>query len=424
MNVPLNQRSHNLFLSHSSRDKQSFVDALYQFLTKHAALKVWYDRGLTSGQVSSKLDTAIGSCRAAVIVISENSSNSHWVELECSRLMEEAARMREFRIATVRLDPIDPPGLLKSFKHIDAPDGSFSYDAAALLFETLYGGREITGGRPVYLSRGWRPSEAKAADRISEAAQSFGFKLVSDWTDQPDYDVERVRALMDGCGGLIAILPHRGQGETSRYILREIQVARDLGIPVLAFAHADVVIDAALRIDAVRFDDSVGTETATIVGERYSGRFEDLTELWKKPGGGEHVFFGHSLEASVGDSFMTIRRMLSRLTGLPVVVGGEVVARDAQEEIVRLIRESELSVIDITNVAHPGIPDKIDFGLNSCIEAGIALGSNRSLYLTCRGSRRSPPFMFRNKQVWFYEDELELIGKLRQIAARHRRMVL
>jgi hypothetical protein len=32
--------------------------------------------------------------------------------------------------------------------------------------------------------------------------------------------------------------------------------------------------------------------------------------------------------------------------------------------------------------------------------------------------------MFRNKQIWFYENELELIGNLCQIAAKHRRMVL
>jgi hypothetical protein len=32
--------------------------------------------------------------------------------------------------------------------------------------------------------------------------------------------------------------------------------------------------------------------------------------------------------------------------------------------------------------------------------------------------------MFRNKQIWFYKDGLELIGVLSRIASNHRRMVL
>lgn len=62
--------------------------------------------------------------------------------------------------------------------------------------------------------------------------------------------------------------------------------------------------------------------------------------------------------------------------------------------------------------------------VNSCIEGGIALGCDKVLYLTCRGADRTPPFMFCNRQVWFYEDDLDLIAKLRQIAAEHRRMGL
>jgi hypothetical protein len=32
--------------------------------------------------------------------------------------------------------------------------------------------------------------------------------------------------------------------------------------------------------------------------------------------------------------------------------------------------------------------------------------------------------MFRNKQVWYYEDGVDLVGKLRQMTVPHRRMVL
>ena len=70
MTTPLNQRANHVFLSHSSRDKLDFVDGLYQWLTKSAGLKVWYDRGLVSGQIATNLEEAIDSSKAAVVVLS------------------------------------------------------------------------------------------------------------------------------------------------------------------------------------------------------------------------------------------------------------------------------------------------------------------------------------------------------------------
>jgi len=58
------------------------------------------------------------------------------------------------------------------------------------------------------------------------------------------------------------------------------------------------------------------------------------------------------------------------------------------------------------------------------LATGIAFGCNKDLYLTCRGPRRTPPFMFRNKQIWYYENEIDLVDKLTTITALHRRMVL
>jgi len=169
-----------------------------------------------------------------------------------------------------------------------------------------------------------------------------------------------------------------------------------------------------------------GCSVKCIIPGKYGNQIEDFSQEWKKPSKGEHVFLGHSLETTINDSYSALRRMVSRITGLPVESGGLVTGHEAQSEIVRQIRDAEVCIIDLTNSSHQGLPEKINFALNSCIEAGIALGTGKekNLYLTCRGQRRSPPFMFRNKQIWFYADDLELVGSLRQIAALHRRMVL
>lgn len=426
MGTPLNRRAYNVFLSHSSQDKIAFVDDLYQWLTRRAGLKIWYDRNLASGQVAANLDQAINDSKAAVVVISERSVQSHWVGLECSRLQEEAARTRgDFRIATIRLDGADPPGLLKAFKHIDIANSTLTAGSAALLMDSLFGGKDSADGRSVYLSRGWREAERGSAERIGEALQAHGLRLVCDWTDQPHYDENRVREIMEGTGGFAAILPHRGNGETSSYMIREIAMARMVGIPILVFSHRDITPRPEWSLpDALPFDNGIEHLPIDEIVTLYGSRIEEFTQSWHNAMHGDHVFLGHSLEQSIDDKFLTARGMLSRITGLPIRVGGLVDGLEAQSEITRLIRESGLCIIDITNQTYENLPPRIDFALNSCIEAGVALGCGKPLYLTCRGPRRTPPFMFRNKQVWFYDNDLELIGNLCQIAEKHRRMVL
>lgn len=428
MVTPTNQRPNDVFLSHSSRDKNAFVDDLYTWLTRHAGYKVWFDRGLGSGFISSGLNEAIDTCRGAIIVLSHNSVKSPWVNSECDRIHKEwADRKGEFRIATVRLDPVDAHKLLQSFKHIDITDGKLTPDAAALLIETLNGSRDSSLGKPVYMSRGWRENERVAAEKISGTLKNSGLKLVCDWTDQPHYNAARVRDIMDSTGGLVAIMPNRGQGSTSSYILREIELARELKLPILVF-YQDGLTPRPEWEDGsvVGYNERISSLSDTELEDLFADRIERFANAWIKPKRGEHVFLGHSLEESINDRFSTLRRMISRMTGLPVVSGGLVTGSDAQVEIARLIDDAEFCIIDITNNSKIELPERVNFALNSCIEAGIAIGAGKgsTLYLTYASPRRSPPFMFRNKQVWFYGDELELIGNLRQIAFLHRRMVL
>ncbi len=428
MATPINQRPNDVFLSHSSRDKVAFVDDLYGWLTRKAGFKVWFDRGLGSGFISSNLNQAIDTCRGAIVVLSHNSVSSPWVNSECDRIHKEwADRKGDFRIATVRLDPVEAPGLLQSFKHIDIADGKLTPDAAALLVETLNGGRDNALGKPVYLCRGWRDNERAAADKLSEVLKSAGLKLVCDWIDQSHYSVSRVREIMNSTGGLVAIVPHRGQGTTSNYIIKEIELAREIGLPLIIFAQSGITARPDWpSANVVFYDDSVGSLDGDSLERLFGDRIEEFAYGWRTPTRGEHIFLGHSLEESIEDRFSMLRRMMSRTTGLPVETGGLVFGTEAQAEITRLIRDAEFCIIDITNKGYPDLPEKIDFALNSCIEAGIAMGTGKvnNLYLTCAGPRRSPPFMFRNKQVWFYADDLELVGNLRQIAFLHRRMVL
>jgi TIR domain len=428
MVTPYNQRAFDIFLSHSSVDKLGFVDALYEWLTQRAGQKVWYDRSMESGGISGGLDEAVSACRGAIVVLSEQAIRSKWVAGECDRFYQEHANSNgNFKLATLRLDRVDAPGLMRSFNHIDIADRTFSPAAAALLMKSLYGGSEVTRGRSIYLARGWRDSERAAANSIARFCKTAGLRLVCDHIDQPVYEPARVRAIMDSCGGFISILPHRNAGGTSSYILREAEMAKSLRIPMLSFVHEEISIQPDWSLgDVARFGEDVSNLSIDDLEDRFGHLLALFVQSWRKPGRGEHVFRGHTLERTVDDRFQLVTGMLSQICGLPVISGGQVGGADAQNEIVRLIREAEICIIDITNSTYPDLPEKINFALNSCIEAGIALGAAKgeSLYLTCEGERRSPPFMFRNKQVHFYDSALSLVGLICQIALAHRRTVL
>jgi hypothetical protein len=55
--------------------------------------------------------------------------------------------------------------------------------------------------------------------------------------------------------------------------------------------------------------------------------------------------------------------------------------------------------------------------------SGIAIGAETPFELVCRGPRRRPPFIFRHRQVWFYETETDLIGLIRRLVMPYRRVV-
>ncbi len=156
-------------------------------------------------------------------------------------------------------------------------------------------------------------------------------------------------------------------------------MAREAGYPTLIFAHREVVLrpEWSLSSSPLLFDDSIERETSDAVADQFGNQIDEFSQDWRRPARGEHIFLGHSLQESIEDDFLTAQGMLARITGLPVEVGGLVAGEEVQGDIVKLIRDASLCVIDITNMTHENLPPKIDFALNSCIEAGIALEATK-----------------------------------------------
>ena len=98
---------------------------------------------------------------------------------------------------------------------------------------------------------------------------------------------------------------------------------------------------------------------------------------------------------------------------MPCLLGHNLRTDHIQEGIAGRIRQSQATVADLTEIppsdeANATAP----FSLNVCIEAGIARGAGVPLYLLASGKPKSPPFMLRDKEVKFYENEADMIGLL------------
>jgi hypothetical protein len=422
--VPLNQRAFDVFLSHSSQDKSRFTNKLNGWLVNKCGLRVWYDPDLPAGQLAIKLNEGIENSRTGIIVLSQSSRESAWVETEYSRMQQEAAQLRDFRLVTVRIDDVEPFGLLKGSKFIDVPGGELTGQTGSLILESLFGGAEPNEAEPIYISRGWRADERDLPDKLASVLQMQGLRLFGDSLDQIRFDEGRIKELMTSASGFVAILPHRGEGKTSSAILREIKLANALGLASLLFRDERVLLNDSILENAHPIPAKLASYSTGQIADELDHLLSEYLARLKPVRRGRHVFVGHSLEESIEGMFATTKRMLSRLSGLPVKGGALVAGAEPQGEIVRAISEAEFALIDITNTTYPNLPEKIDFALNSCIEAGIALGAGTRLYLTKKGPRRSPPFMFRNIQVWHYDDAVGFAGVLRQISLRHRRLVL
>jgi hypothetical protein len=88
-----------------------------------------------------------------------------------------------FRILPIRIDDVDEPlGLVDIVSGIDAHDGELTPETATALLTGLYynnANLELGRARDIYVSRGSRPGEDAAAERICQLLVAAGSCLVS-----------------------------------------------------------------------------------------------------------------------------------------------------------------------------------------------------------------------------------------------------
>lgn len=409
------RRPYRAFLSHAHVDKK-IVDQLYSWLTNTCGYQIWYDSvDFPSGFVAGQLGTAIENCQGAIIVLSAASIQSGWVEQEWNVCLEQQAARADFKILQLQIDDCAPPAMLRIRKWIDARSG-FDVDAAIQLIEAFHSSetKPATLGRPqVYFSHGNRPDEEKSAAIAIDLLRQSGCRIVRDAPDQPSWSEKRISDIMSGCSGFVSVVPLRmvdGARTTSKYILDEVRLAGAAGVPAL------LVVDQGLSLDeaTVAKDKIVCKfDPKSISDEAIGAAVSDFVERLREPPKPAYCFLGHAFRHDNIEYWPIAKRALQVVTGLPCLTGDGLHGEDIQSQIVERISRSVYSIFDITE-------DR----LNSCVEAGVALGAGANFDLVCKAPRRRPPFMFRNRQVHFYETTTDLVGLVARLARAYRRVIL
>ncbi len=408
----------HMFLSHAHANKE-VVDQIYNWMTGVAEIPVWYDSYNLppTAKISTGLSKAISQCRGMMVVLSKASIQSGWVEDEYSGAIIQRNQDKQFRILPILIEDCEIPSFLPNTKYIDMLGGELSFKSASEIIAGLYydDNALLLGNiRDVYVSRSWRQEEAgyRLADYVCHILDKAGFRLVGDSEDQKVYDPERVRKLIASCGGHVAIVPDRGGGKTSKYIFPEIEMAQSMGLPCLVVSEPAVNLPEPLAGSVIRI--SVDEFKAGQIGSIALQRgIDDLKEEWIKPFQEPYIFYATDLDASYKSRKQTIKQAIQSITAVECKIGDEIRSSNVRETIAKQISQATLVIADIT-----------EDNINSCIEAGMAVGANRPLALIGKGSRHRPPFMLSNFQMYPYESDLEMLGIIHKIVFPYRRRII
>lgn len=426
--LPVHKRDFHVFLSHASTDKAAIVEPLFRWLTEVAGWRVWFDAAALSGgdQFGSELPKAIGQCRALLLMISKASLNSGWVQQEYQFALMHQNQFKDFRIIPVILDDSQPTGFMATVTHIKMAE--FTLETAEALLKalstfnpTLQAKMKYGRVRDVYVSRSWRdePTEETFADTVSKAFAETDFRLIGDSRDQKVESKKRVTDIMKSCGGLLAILPERNDdpSHTSPYMIDEIHWAVEANLPFSVICSAEsIVIPDALKEKAVNVVAVPAHAPPDVIDAAARKAAAQLSGAWREPARRQYVFFATDFDPEHQKRKAIIRDLIERVTAMPCLIGDEIEGAGSvsvQQTIVNMIREAQLVVADITAE-----------NLNTIYEAGIARGAGVTTLLISGDARHNPPYMLTDQQVFFFKDDVEMLGRVNKLIYPYRRRVL
>jgi hypothetical protein len=336
------------------------------------------------------------------------------VQQEYHAAINHQTKYPGFRIIPVRLDDVEPPGFLQNYSYVTLGKDGLDRHTAAGILKGLYGPAaplDLVAGRNTYVSRGWHLDDADVATVVCGALEDAGLQLVGDAEDQTSWVETRVRDILATCGAFAAILPYRPQSPhmTSKYVLREWELAASAGLPCLVVAdpRTELPADIAGRPGLVYPD---GPDVPSQPGLAEAAA--ELAEDWVNPDA-PYVFYATDFDAENGELRGLVKEVVESVTAMPCVLGEYIKGDPVQREILNAVTQARLLIADVTGG-----------GANVYIEIGAARAANVPIFLLRAGPPGRPVFLLRDRQVWDYNTDAELLARVTQVSYPYRRTVL
>lgn len=426
---PVHKREYDVFLSHSSRDKKTAADELYRWLAEIARIRVWYDSANIVGgdDLERVIQQGIIRSRAIMILLSQASQASEWVGKELEIARQHREQYPDFRIIPILLDDVAITGFLEDLLYIDMPGGELTLQVCDQILRALYHtdyGLEYGDTQDIYVSRGWHEDEVAAGDDICRTFVDARMRLIGDSKTQKQFSRDdRIRDMLDSCTGFLGIVPYRPDARyaeshyTSSFILEEIALAQERELPHIIIydhrlqlpdqytRHAELAIGVPMAPTGL----ADGADTVTQAAQRLSVKRRPVAA---RP---HFVFFATDFAEEHAERNRIIRKTVQRITAMHCVMGQDIHVVDVslQAAIIERIIDSYVVIADISNN-----------NLNTLIEAGIARGADVAVHMVAAGRPHFPPFMFADRQVSYYLNDVELIGRVHKILYPYRRRVI
>lgn len=415
MSLPMNRRKFHSFIS-SVNTNGDLVEQIKHWLTDKAGISLLYDAPQFRSEDSAedKLENALGLCQSMLIPISQQSIDSGWAKREFELgIKHQAVTEGLFRVIPVRVEECVVPDFLRLFPYVDITENGFDMAAAAKLLLGIYSNGIASGegkSHDVFIIRPWVGDEYRLVNVVCKTVKRVGFRLIGNSTDQPS-NIDFIKKLASGCGAAVAVIPNGINDKAAKKIVNELEVLCSLGLPLVVVSEDLVKIPSHVvnhALDILRLDAS-----STNIEEQIYAIVLRLQEEWVNPLEYQYIFYGTDLKDVHKVRNRLLQKVVRQISTMPCLMGEDIQRGQIQNEIVNLIIHAQMMIADTSKE-----------NLNTCIEAGVAIGANVPLNLLSGDDRHKPPFMFRDRQIWHYQDDLDLLGIIHKLVLPYRRHIL
>ena len=435
----LEKRDNHCFISYASEDG-ALAQRIANWLCE-AGLRIWFDQvRLGAGApVVDELVRQVCNSRAFLLVATEKALTKDYVKHEVDIACEQQITQPGFTIIAVRTDPeLDLSTRFPSLRKVSwmsVPEGKLDVAAARRILLALAPNIPAAPGtRHIYVSCGWGENEEPVTRRVCAPLVARGVRLIGDAQDQKKFGqfdedgAARVERIMSGCTGHLLILPaRRPPGKTPeeayKYFLAEWELGRRLGLARRTFCVSAKLLPTQLQAEATE----IGTAEEPSAFEPALVELHDETEAIAP-----YVFLATDFKRYT-ERNEAARDVVGNVLGMQCVLGKDYPTDQLREAIVAKIIAANLVFADLACITDDA-SKTLRPNLNTCIEAGIAMGARRPVFVTAldpascnpevRDKTTQLPFMFRNHSIQWYADAVDFLAQIHRLALATRRRII